>query len=196
MAKNTKRTRKAQAAKPLVIFNRIHDGRAWTYRDQDEANFLWWLWPEISLESIDDFIEGRQGVMLPDHMRAELLDTRSEAVNAYRAGKHELAVAHAGRLQEKCRLFGMYFATKPAVVAAQKRDKALPKARKKATNQRRDDANKSYGALKKIVEKPTAWKYTAQQLVVHEWAAISKLGYTEKTAKRYIEEIRAAIRKP
>lgn len=86
----------------------------WEYTDQDEACFLIELWSceEISLESIDCFIELKA---LPAWVRDDLLAMRTSALAAYRAKDYELAVARASALEWACRFYGQNIAAAPDV---------------------------------------------------------------------------------
>lgn len=91
-----------------------HPEGVWEYLDQDEACFVFELWSceEISLESIDDFIESEA---LPAWVRDDLLAMRTSAVAAHRAKDYELAVARASALEWACRYYGQNIAAAPDV---------------------------------------------------------------------------------
>lgn len=92
----------------------LHPEGVWEYLDQDEACFVFELWSgeEISLESIDGFIESKA---LPAWVRDDLLAMRTSAVAAYRAKDYELAVARASALEWACRYYGQNIAAAPDV---------------------------------------------------------------------------------
>ncbi|WP_018229670.1 hypothetical protein [Methyloversatilis universalis] len=96
-----------------------HPDGVWEYLDQDEGCFLFELWSceEISLESIDDFIESEA---LPEWVRDDLLAMRTDALAAYRAKGYELALARASALQWACRFYGQNIAAAPEVILARK----------------------------------------------------------------------------
>lgn len=184
----------------------------WKYRNEQEHQFVWEMeLHSIPLSDADSFIEGkhknRKGelFLLPKAKRDSLLEIRERALQAYKNANQwdsakenvysVLAIEAAARLHAECKYLGLYAGTRDAVLAAQKRDRALPGARDTAAKNKKARADEKYAALKRIVEKPASWKYTRDQLVAQEWPAISKLGYSESTAKRYVEEIRAAHRK-
>lgn len=96
-----------------------HPEGVWEYLDQDEACFLFELWSceEISLESIDDFIESKA---LPEWVRDDLLLMRAGALAAYRARDYKLAVARTSALEWACRFYGQNIAAAPDVLQGRK----------------------------------------------------------------------------
>jgi hypothetical protein len=91
----------------IRIFNREHDGTNWIYLDQDEAEFAYIVLPEYSIDSIDNFIEGRQGVNLPEGARQQLIEMRHDALQAFKTKNFALMMAHAKALTNACYVFGM-----------------------------------------------------------------------------------------
>ena len=94
------------------IFNREMINGAWTYHDQNEAEFVFFVWPEHSIDSVDDFIEGRQGITLSDAAKSKLKEIRHDAFGAYVKKDFDLMMAHSRALSTACYLYGMRDAAK------------------------------------------------------------------------------------
>lgn len=103
----------------MINRKRLPSG-VWEYLDQDEECFLFELWSceEISLESIDDFIESKA---LPEWVRDDLLAMRTDALGSYRAKDYELASARAAALQWACKFYGQTIAGTPRIRDSEKR---------------------------------------------------------------------------
>lgn len=115
-----------------------NEHEVWCYRDQEEAAFVVTMAPEVSIERVDDFIDGLQRdpagklVQLPERWRAELLEMRSDALHTYRQAmcaprsqdKLDLALEKAISLRKSCELLGMRIVVDPVMKADARRKQA------------------------------------------------------------------------
>lgn len=107
----------------------------WEYADEDEGWFIFWVKPDYDVESMDNFIEGRQkvirrdahgnrveveNVVLGEEVIEHLLEIRGEALAAYRARDVPLMLAKLGQLEAQCNWRGLAFAARPEVELATK----------------------------------------------------------------------------
>lgn len=96
----------------------------------EEADFVFFALPDYSIESIDDFIDGKQRaitrnatgervegdfVVLGAEVVSYLREIRAGAFAAYRAGNIDLMMAKLGQLEAQCNWRGLAFATKSIV---------------------------------------------------------------------------------
>ena len=96
----------------------------------EEADFVFFALPDYSIESIDDFIDGKQRaitrnakgervegdfVVLGAEVASYLREVRAGAFAAYRVGNIDLMMAKLGQLEAQCNWRGLAFATKSIV---------------------------------------------------------------------------------
>ena len=104
----------------MKLFNRTSEEqeKAWTYFDEDEANFVFEMeLVGLSVSSMDDYIEDDD---VPEGIRNKLLENRHEAFHDYKQGKFELAVAKIDALNAKCLYYGLALGAKPILDKRQK----------------------------------------------------------------------------
>lgn len=119
-------------ASVFPVFDRFKVDGKWQYKDQQEHCFVWQMEfaCRIPMSSIDDFIEGLQcdpdgnRVQLPEDKRAELLEERSEALSAYRAGNRTRDEKWAAALHRSCRDAGMLLVAVPLAKVRRRQIKA------------------------------------------------------------------------
>jgi len=91
-----------------AIFRRAKNvSGAWAYADKDESEFVFAAWPEYSIGSVDDFIEGRQGVTLDASIVEALLEKREDAFSAFKSKNFDLMIAKLDALTLACRYAGI-----------------------------------------------------------------------------------------
>jgi len=72
----------------------------------DEIEFAVVVWPEYSIESIDNFIDGGEGVPIFPDVADQLREIRHDAFQAFKAKNFDLMMAHLRALHFACYFYG------------------------------------------------------------------------------------------
>ena len=91
-----------------TIFNRTQNAEGvWNYNEQDEAEFVFFNAFHLSIDSVDDFIEGRQGLELSEDNVSALCGLRHDAFQAFKEKNVPLMESRCKTLEYACRICGM-----------------------------------------------------------------------------------------
>lgn len=75
-------------------------------QSDDEIEFAFFVWPEYSIESIDNFIAGGEGVPIFPDVAEHLREIRHDAFQAFKAQNFDLMMAHLRALHFACLFYG------------------------------------------------------------------------------------------
>lgn len=91
----------------------------------DEIEFAFVVWPEYSIDSIDNFIAGGEGVPIFPDVADQLREIRHDAFQAFKTKNFDLMMAHLRALHFACYFYG----ARPSANMGRKTSKAQSKRR-------------------------------------------------------------------